>query len=195
MMNRTVFNTPIITPLFRMITWLCLKLTGWKVVGDTPEYDKYVLIAAPHTSNWDFPVMLGAVLDRGERVSWMGKHSLFRGWRGPIARWLAGVAIDRSKSNDVVGQIVDRYNREEEFVVIICPEGTRSKVDRWKTGFYHIAKGANIPIIMAFADYPSKTVGYGPAFFPTGDLDKDLLAIQAFYKDKRGKRQELFHAE
>lgn len=193
-MKRTVFNTPIITPVFRLIAALCFKLTGWKVVGDTPAESKFMLIAAPHTSNWDFPIMLGATLLRRIQVSWLGKDSLFVGWRGPIARWLAGVPIDRSRSNDVVGQIVERYGQEEQFAVIICPEGTRSKVGRWKTGFYHIARGAQVPVILGFADFPSKTTGFGPAFYPRGDVEKDIREIQDFYKDKRGKRQDLYHA-
>lgn len=194
-MKRTIFNTPVLTALFRWIAVLCLKLTRWKVEGETPRYSKYVLIAAPHTSNWDFLVMLGASLQRRTQMSWLGKDSLFEGWKGPLARWLAGVPIDRSKSNDVVGQIVERYQELDQIAVIICPEGTRGKVGRWKTGFYHIARGAEVPIIMAYADYPSRTVGFGPAYYPSGDMDLDLIEIKAFYKDMRGKRQHLYHAD
>lgn len=193
-MKRTIFNTPIITPLLRWIAMLGLKLTGWKVAGDTPSVDKYMLIAAPHTSNWDFPVMVAASLVRRAEVSWVGKDSLFKGMLGPIARWFAGIPIDRSTSNDVVGQIVERYQTEDKMVVIICPEGTRRRVGSWKTGFYHIARLAEVPVVLGFADYPSKTVGFGPAYIPTGDVERDMAEIQAFYRDYRGKRADRFNA-
>ena len=194
-MRRTIFTTAIVTSILRWCAIVALKLSGWKVVGDTPEHGSYVLIAAPHTSNWDFLVMIGATLYRHTEVSWLGKDALFKGIMGPVSRWFSGVEIDRSKSNDVVSQIVERYNTEEKLVVVICPEGTRGNVGRWKTGFYHIAHNANVPVVLGFADYPSKTVGFGPAFVTTGDVEKDIVEIQAFYEGYRGKYGPSLHAE
>jgi 1-acyl-sn-glycerol-3-phosphate acyltransferase len=188
--KRTLFNTPIVTPLLRGLAMLILKLTGWRVEGETPQLKKYVLIAAPHTSNYDFPVMLAASLSRRIVVSWMGKAVLFKGLKGPLARYLGGVAIDRSQSNDVVTQVADQYRERDQLIVIICPEGTRKKVERWKTGFYHIACSADVPVVMAYADYPSKRVGFGPPFIPTGDLETDLREIQAFYTHFTGKQPD-----
>ena len=185
--KRTLFNTPIVTGAFRALVMLIFKLCGWRVEGETPNLEKYVLIAAPHTSNWDFPVMLAASLSRQIVVSWMGKAGLFKGWKGPLARWLGGIPIDRSQSNDVVTQVAEQYDQREQLIVIICPEGTRKKVTRWKTGFYHIATTAKVPVVLAYADYPTKTVGFGPVFTPTRDGERDIQEMQAFYEGYTGK--------
>ncbi|MFT3930523.1 MAG: lysophospholipid acyltransferase family protein [Spongiibacteraceae bacterium] len=168
-----------------------LKLIGWRVVGALPTERKYVLIGAPHTSNWDFPLMLLAVLKIGMDVHWLGKSSLFPPVIGSIMRWLGGIAVDRSKNNNLVAQLVELYNQRDELVLIIPPEGTRSKVERWKSGFYHVAAGAGVPILLGFVDVSRKELGFGPLFYPSQDFDADLPKIQAFYADKRGIRADL----
>ncbi len=192
-MRKTVFTTPIIKTLFRLLANACLRLSGWKVAGELPENTpKYVLIGAPHTSNWDFVLMLLAVLHKRMEIHWMGKDALFRGPMGPVMRWLGGIAIDRSQPNGLVGQMVEVYRQSDSMIVTIPPEGTRKKVERWKTGFYWIAHEASVPIVLGYADFGTKTVGFGPVFHTTGDIEHDMPLIQDFYQDKQGRYPELF---
>jgi len=187
MQARTIFKTPLLSGFFRLVFIGLTRLRGWRIIGDKPTDKKYVLIAAPHTSNWDFPTMMAASFILRLDVHWMGKHTLFpAGPLGAIMRWFGGIGIDRRKSHNTVEQMVDNFNQREDLVVIITPEGTRSKVNYWKAGFYHIAVGAGVPIYMAYVDTKLKHVGMGPAFYPTGNFDKDILEIRAFYADKRG---------
>ena len=191
-MRRTVFNTPVVKEFFKLVSWLFLKLAGWRVEGGPPDAKKYVLIAAPHTSNWDFPYTIAVSFCLGIKVYWMGKESLFRGPMGPIMHWFGGISVDRSQSNGLVQQIIDEYNRADELVVTIPPEGTRSKAQKWKSGFYHVADGANVPIVLGFMDYKRKVGGLNKLFMPTGDYDKDLKEIQAFYKNVTGRNPQQF---
>lgn len=186
----TVFRTPLLTPLLRLLALAALALLGWRGVGSTPEEKRFVLIGAPHTSNWDFPIMLMVVLKLRLHVHWMGKKSLFRFPFGPLMRWLGGIPIDRSRKSNTVQQLVELYREQEELVVLIPPEGTRSRVERWKTGFYHIANEAGVPILMGYLDAASKQAGLDDFFHPTGDAEKDIGEIRAFYADKRGIRPE-----
>ncbi|MEZ5492265.1 MAG: lysophospholipid acyltransferase family protein [Gammaproteobacteria bacterium] len=189
-MRTTIFSTPLLTPLLRALAIAILKLTGWTAIGKEIPDPKLVLIGAPHTSNWDFPLMLLVVLKLRLKVFWMGKNSLFRFPFGWLMRWLGGIPIDRSKANNVVQQMTEEYARQTELVVLIPPEGTRSKVERWKTGFYHIARNAGVPILLGYVDAPKKQAGLADFFIPTGDLEKDMQEIQAFYADKGGLKPE-----
>ena len=189
-MRTTVFSTPLLTPTLRLIAMVILRLMGWTAIGRELHRPKLVLIGAPHTSNWDFPLMLLIVLKLRLNVFWMGKHTLFRFPFGGLMRWLGGIPIDRSKSNNVVQQVTEEYNKQSELVVLIPPEGTRSKVDRWKTGFYHIARNAGVPILLGYVDAPRKEAGLADFFTPTGDLERDMAAIRAFYADKGGLKPE-----
>jgi 1-acyl-sn-glycerol-3-phosphate acyltransferase len=158
-----------------------LRFFGWKVEGAVPDIPKMVMIAAPHTSNWDFPITMFLSLALDRKVYWMGKKSLFKKPFGSIMRWFGGIAVDRSQANNAVAQMVDVYDSSDELIVIIPPEGTRGHVSYWKTGFYHIAHGANVPIVLGFVDYGRKAGGIGPTIYPTGDLESDMFAIQSFY--------------
>lgn len=189
--SRTLFRVPILSQLLKLLATALLRISGWRVVGALPSERKYVLIGAPHTSNWDFPLMLLAVLKIGMDVHWLGKSTLFPPIIGGIMRWLGGVAVDRSKNNNLVGQLVDLFRARDELVVLIPPEGTRAKVERWKSGFYHVAAGAGVPILLGFVDASRKELGFGPLFYPTQDYESDLPKIQKFYRDKRGIRAEL----
>ncbi len=186
-MQRTVFNTPVIRHFFVCISWTAFKVTGWRVVGGLPKDPKYILIGAPHTSNWDFPLALATAFLLPLNFYWLGKAALFKGPLGPIMRWLGGTPVDRSKSNNLVQSTIDTFGRHDRLIITIAPEGTRSKVKEWKKGFYHIAYGAGVPIGRAFLDYEHKTVGIGPTFHPTGNMDRDIAEIQAFYRDIKGK--------
>lgn len=186
-MQKTIFNTPVINTLFHWLSRLLLKLSGWKVTGERPEIRKYVMIAAPHTTNWDFYYGLLMTLYFKNEVYWMGKKEIFRMPFGAIMKWFGGIPVDRSRSNNLVQTVVDEFNSRRSFVVAIPPEGSRSKVDSWKTGFYFIAKGAEVPILLSFLDYEKKIAGYGYLFLPTGNLESDMVKIKEYYKNIHGK--------
>lgn len=188
-MAKTIFNTPIVSPLLKLCSQLGLKLAGWKSEGKPPKENSYVLVAAPHESNVDLVLLLALAFVLDFKLFWMGKNSLFKGPFGPIMRWLAGVPVDRSKSNNLVDQMVCRFGEMEELVLTVPPEGTRSQVERWKSGFYYIALGAKVPIALGFLDYKHKVGGFGPICFPCGDYEKDLEQIQDFYRTKTGRTQ------
>ena len=174
----------------KLISRAILRLFGWKVVATLPETHKYVLIGAPHTTNWDFALMLLLKSAIGLQVHWIGKHSLFRWPLGWLMRRLGGVPVDRRSPHKYVDQIVDAFRQRDEMVLVIAPEGTRKKTEYWKSGFYYIALGAGVPIALGFADYARKVGGIGPTIMPTGDIEADLARIRAFYADKTGKHPE-----
>jgi 1-acyl-sn-glycerol-3-phosphate acyltransferase len=170
---------------------LVLALSGWKVAGTLPEREKYVLIAAPHTSNWDLVYMLSIAFVLDIRINWMGKNSLFKPPLGFLLTWLGGVAIDRSKTNNVVQAMADEFTTRERLILAVPPSGTRGRRDYWKSGFYHIAKIAQVPIVMGYLDYATKTGGFGPNHLvPGDDLRADMDEIRAFYETLSGKFPE-----
>lgn len=185
-MRRTVFCTPFITPLLRGLSVLILRLIGWKVVARPIESARFVLIGAPHTSNWDFPIMLMVVLQLRLEVFWMGKHTLFPFPFAGLMKWLGGIPVDRSRHGNLVEHTVQQYRDNPELIVLVPPEGTRSKVKRWKTGFYHIAVNAGVPVLMGYVDGAKKEAGLTDFFYPSGDVDADLPKIRAYYADKVG---------
>ncbi|MCO6478024.1 MAG: lysophospholipid acyltransferase family protein [Phaeodactylibacter sp.] len=178
--------------MFRAISRFLLKALGWKIVTEFDELPKkYVIIAIPHTSNWDFPIgiMVRSVL--GFDAKYVGKDSLFKiPILGPVMRWLGGYPVDRSKSNNFVDAVVDIFNSKEEFAITIAPEGTRKKVDKLKTGFYYIALGAGVPIIMVKFDWANKTITFSPPFFPTGDKEADFEFITEYFRGVKGRNPE-----
>jgi 1-acyl-sn-glycerol-3-phosphate acyltransferase len=184
----TIFRTPLVRPLLALLSRGVLRLLGWRVVGEVPAERRFVLIGAPHTSNWDFPLMIMAVLVARLDVHWMGKHTLFPRPLAGFMKWLGGVPIDRRQANNTVEQMIDRFGQADAWILLIPPEGTRARVERWKTGFYHIAHGAGVPVVRGFIDASRRELGFGPAFVTTGELDADLVSIQQFYADKRGLR-------
>ena len=189
-MGYTIFDTPLIRTLIRWACILWLKCAGWKTEGTLPDAPKMVFIAAPHTSNWDFPIMMFMAFKLRAKIYWMGKHTLFRKPFGTLFKWLGGIPIDRSRNSNTVDSMVSVFNDAERLIVIIPPSGTRKRVSRWKSGFYHIANGAGIPIVMGFLDYPRKRGGIGPSILPTGDVKRDMADIRHFYRDIEGKYPE-----
>ncbi|MFT4817108.1 MAG: 1-acyl-sn-glycerol-3-phosphate acyltransferase [Pseudohongiellaceae bacterium] len=185
-MRTTIFSTPIVTPLLRFLAILILRLVGWTSVGSKVSVPKYVLIGAPHTSNWDFPLMLLVVLELRLQLYWMGKHTLFPFPFSGLMKWLGGIPINRSKSHNVVYDIVGQFKSNDNFVVLVPPEGTRRKVSEWKTGFYHIANNAGVPILMGYVDAEKKEAGFADFFYPTGELESDMKEIRSFYAQKKG---------
>lgn len=164
-----------------------LWISGWKTEGELPSNKKFVMIAAPHTSNWDLVYMLAVAYVFKLDVSWLGKHSLFKGVFGWFMRWLGGIPVDRSGNKNYVEQIRTVFEERETLFLAVPPAGTRSKRDYWKSGFYYIAQAANVPIVMGFLDFKRKVGGVGPAFVPTGDVKADMDVFRAFYSKVTGK--------
>jgi 1-acyl-sn-glycerol-3-phosphate acyltransferase len=185
-MKRTIFNTPILSPILRLIGNTWMRLTGWRVEGKLPDIPKFLLVGAPHTSNWDFVLFLGVVFHLKEDVRYMGKAELFRSPVGWFFYYCGGVPVDRSKSTGLVEQMVEACNRAETFKLTIAPEGTRKYVREWKRGFYHIAKGAGIPLAFAKVDGKQKTVRVGEVFHLTDDIEADMKAIQGAFTGMGG---------
>jgi 1-acyl-sn-glycerol-3-phosphate acyltransferase len=182
-----MFDTPILNALLRRLALSLMWFFRWRIEGELPDTPKFVLIAAPHTSNWDLPVMLCLAFAFRTRLFWMGKDTLFRRPFGAVMRWLGGIPIDRSRSRNVVEQSAEIFRKADSLVMVVPPEGTRQKVRYWKTGFYRIAESAEVPIALGFLDYGRKVGGIGPVVVPTGDIEADMEEIRAFYADIPGK--------
>ncbi|MBU3935773.1 lysophospholipid acyltransferase family protein [Patescibacteria group bacterium] len=189
-MQYTIFDVPVLRNIFRLLAILFLKMIGWCKEGSLPDIPKYVMILAPHTSNWDLPIGLAIAFALKLRGYWLGKDRLFRWPFHGFFQWLGGIPIYRSKSSDVVAQMVQVFKERASLAMVLAPEGTRKKVTYWKSGFYHIARDANIPIVLAFLDYLRKAGGIGPVFNPTGDIEADMEYIRAFYATVTGKYPE-----
>lgn len=173
----------------RTLARAILKLIGWRMVGSVPG-PRCVLIGAPHTSNWDFPLALLAFWSLPIRARWVGKHTLFRPPFGWLMRRLGGIPLNREETTDFVPTVVEWFEREPELTLVIAPEGTRSLKDHWRSGFYWIAHGAGVPIALGFVDYARREGGVGASFMPTGNVEADMARIRAFYADKTGRHPE-----
>ncbi len=193
-MQRTIFTTPVVNTLLRAGSVAFLRLAGWKLQGQLPpDTPKSVLIAAPHTSNWDLPYTLMVAFALRLNVCWMGKLSIFRWPYGGVMRWLGGIAVDRDKSTNLVAASAAKLTEADgRMQLIVPPEGTRGRTRHWKTGFYYIAQQAQVPIVLAFLDYERRVGGLGPVFRPTGDIERDMVEIKRFYAPIKGKRADSF---
>ena len=179
----------------RMKYWLgrfYLWLRGWKILGQKPPYKKYLILAAPHTSSWDVPLMLAMSYIYGVRLNWIGKHTLFRWPLGILMRWLGGIPVDRRSRHNAVQQMVDEFARRDEMALAITPEGTRARADHWKSGFYHMAHAAQVPIVLGLLDFKRREGGLFEAVHTTGDVKADMDKIRAFYQGASGKFPEDF---
>ena len=175
------------------MTWLAeriLKLLGWQFTGVVPDLPKLIIIGAPHTTNWDFVVYLGALRHYRLDASYIGKHTLFRWPFGYLFRRLGGIPVDRSEPGGLVKQVVDALDRSERMVLVIAPEGTRGPAPFWKSGFLNIAARAGVPILLAYIDYPSKRAGMGPLIEFDGDISGFMDRCREFYADKVGLHKE-----
>jgi 1-acyl-sn-glycerol-3-phosphate acyltransferase len=175
-------------PVSRALGRWTLGLLRWRVEGTLPDVPKLVIIAAPHTSNWDFVVGIAAKLALGLRILWFGKNTLFRGPLGPIMRSLGGMPVDRKSSHDVVSQTVAEFARHDRMVLGLAPEGTRKRVERWRTGFYHIAHGAQVPILPVALNWAERAIEIGEPFVTTGNLEADVAALQSRFSGAVGRR-------
>ncbi len=193
-MHRTIFDTPVVNTVLRGLSLAVLRLAGWKVSGQLPPNGrKCVLIAAPHTSNWDLPYTLMVAFALRLNIYWMGKEQIFKPPFRRLMMWLGGIPVRRESANNLVAASVEALQAADGPVqLVVPPEGTRSKARYWKTGFYYIATGAQVPIVMAYMDYERKISGLGPVFEPTGDIEADMVAIKAFYAPFKGKNPDQF---
>ncbi len=179
-------------PLKHYFGRFVLALFGWEADGPAPAINKYVLCAAPHTSGWDLVFTLGIGWTLGFEPTWVGKHTLFEGWKGRFFRALGGVSVDRRKSLDQVQQIANLFAERDKMVLVIAPEGTRGTTPYWKSGFYWIARAAKVPIVLGYMDYKKKKGGVGEVFMPSEDLEADVERIRRFYDGVTAKHPELF---
>ncbi|GAA5212697.1 1-acyl-sn-glycerol-3-phosphate acyltransferase [Microbacterium kyungheense] len=172
--------------LRRLVSRLYWAISRWTLRSEPAPARPSVLIGAPHTSNWDFVLMLAIAWRLGIDVRWLGKSSLFAGWRGPIMRGLGGIPVDRADPSRVVGEVVARIRAGEVFGLVVTPDGTRGAHEYWKSGFYRIARETGMPVTLGYVDRRTMTTGLGPTIELTGDVSADMERIRAFYADKSG---------
>ena len=163
---------------------LSLRLAGWRYEGPVPREKKYVALAVPHTSNWDALLLVLLSRSVGIEMEWMIKDSWTKGPLGPLLARTGAIGIDRSHATNVVDQMIAEFARRDELVLGIPPEGTRSRAEHWKSGFYHIALGAKVPVVPGYLDFGRKRAGLGPPMMMTGDVHADMDALRAFYAEK-----------
>jgi 1-acyl-sn-glycerol-3-phosphate acyltransferase len=181
-----------ITRLFALI----FRLKGWKIVGTIPtDIKKAVIIAAPHTSSWDFIFALALRRILKIKMHYLAKKELFKFPLRILLNNTGGIPVERSKRQSMTEQIIEKFNDSDELLIALSTEGTRKQVDKWKSGFYFIALGAHVPILPGYLDYKKKEAGFGAPIYLTGDVEKDMLQLKAFYQDKTGKNPALFNVD
>jgi 1-acyl-sn-glycerol-3-phosphate acyltransferase len=181
--------------LVRALARWALRLWRWRSDGSLPDVGKAVVIVAPHTSNWDFVAGALAMLALGLRVTFLGKHTVFRGPLGGLMRWLGGIPVDRRVRGGVVAQVVDRFRSSDSLILALSPEGTRRRVERWHVGFWYIARGAGVPIAPVALDWGTRTLRFFPPFETTDDQAEDIAALQGLFAGIRGRRPALSATE
>ena len=174
----------------RLLARAFWSLGPWQLETEPPPTRPTVLLGAPHTSNWDFVLMLAIAWRLDMQIRWMGKHSLFTGWRGPLMRALGGIAVDRGNPGQVVRDVVGDVRQGAIFGLVITPDGTRGPHTHWKSGFYRIARETGMPVTLGYVDRTTMTSGLGPTIELTGDVAADMDVVRAFYADKAGLRPE-----
>lgn len=166
------------TPWSRALAGRVLGLFGWRMLGTLPDAPRFVLIVAPHTSNWDFPLGIFAMFTVGLRLTWLGKHTLFRFPVRALLRWLGGEPVDRGAPLGVVGAAIERFRERPQWVLAIAPEGTRRRIAQWKSGFHRVARGAGVPILPVAIDYRRRVIEIGTLFEPTDDAAADTAVLR-----------------
>jgi 1-acyl-sn-glycerol-3-phosphate acyltransferase len=167
-----------------------LRLTGWQLVGEAPDVKQCVILFAPHTSSWDFPLLLCVRAAFGRRVAYLAKRSLFRFPLGGLLRATGAIPVDRAERHALVNTLTEAFARQEQLWLALSPEGTRAWTDHWKSGFYHIARAARVPLLLAFIDAERRECGLGELIELSGDVERDLARLRAFYSAKRGIHPE-----
>jgi 1-acyl-sn-glycerol-3-phosphate acyltransferase len=178
--------------LSRGLATAAMRLTGWRIEGAFPNVAQFVVIVAPHTSNWDFFVGVMAMFAIGFRGTFLGKHTLFRWPLSVLMRWLGGVPVDRSSSHNVVQQTIDYFDARPQLLLALSPEGTRRKLPAWRTGFWYVAKGARVPIVPAAFDYPARRIRIYPPVQPGDDIAADIARLQAHFSAHMARHPEKY---
>jgi len=193
-MDEPLSKAPLVSELLYWLAKFLFRISGWRAEGKLPDIPKYVVILT-HTSNWD--LILGmtfwSIVSHGffkAKLSWLGKKEAFRGPGGAFFKWIGGIPIDRGARHRAVEQVIQAFRSREKLVVAIAPEGTREKATRWKTGFYYIAQGAQVPIVFGFIDYKRRAAGIGPAITPSGDIQADMEIIRDFYSNVQARHPD-----
>ena len=177
-------NRSILSRIVRRIIIGIYHLMGWEIDGNLPDISKYVIVGAPHTSNWDFVFFLGATEEQGVHPNFMGKHTLFQGIMRNFMYDMGGVPIDRTKRANYVEQVADEFERRDHLALVVAAEGSRTTDGSWKSGFYHIAQAANVPIVPAWVCNERRVLGFGDPVWPSGNYGEDLLKIAGFMRSK-----------
>jgi len=186
-MRYTLFSTPLLSPALRVLSKIILKLIRWRVDGSLPtDQKKYVLIVAPHTSNWDFFLFVLTVSVLGLQPSVLIKDTIFIGPLGWFLRYCGAIPVNRRQAGSLVTYISGIYAEREEFVLIITPEGTRSPNAKWKRGFHHVARAAEVPILVVYVDSAVRTIGIEGLMEPSEDVDGDIQKLKTFFDGKKG---------
>ena len=185
MSERPAYKRSLLSRIVRRIIVWIYHAKGWRIDGNLPDIPKYVIAGAPHTSNWDFVFFAGATAEQGIEPSFMGKHTLFQGIMRNFMFDMGGIPIDRTKRTNVVEQVAEVFAARERLALVIAVEGTRTSDGSWKSGFYHIAMEAGVPIVPAWVDPKKHILGFGPPIMPTGNYGEDLGKIAAFMRSKR----------
>lgn len=178
-------NPILLSRIVRRILLALYRWKGWRLEGVRPDARKFIILGAPHTSNWDFVFFIGATHELGIKPSFMGKHTLFEGPQRRFMLDMGGVPVDRTKKGNYVDQVARAFAEADELALVIAPEGSRTFKGGWRTGFYHIAMAAGVPIVPAWVNNATMRGGIGPAMMPTGDYRADLARLAAFYREKR----------
>ncbi|WP_128891223.1 lysophospholipid acyltransferase family protein [Erythrobacter sp. HKB08] len=174
----------ILSRIVRRIIMALYRWKGWKLDGRLPDIEKFVIAGAPHTSNWDFVFFIGATAEEGVEPNFMGKHTLFQGMMRNFMFDMGGIPIDRTKRANYVEQVAAEFERRDHLALVVAAEGTRSSNGEWKSGFYHIAQAANVPVVPAWVCNERNVLGFGPPVYPTGNYGEDLLKIAKFMRSK-----------
>lgn len=183
-MHKTIFDSPILAPALRWLSRRIFRLKGWEIDFSARQgVDKCVIIGAPHTSNWDLPYALMLAFSQELPIYWMGKVQIFKPPFRGLMMWLGGIPIDRSAAHNAVSQAAEQFSNAEQLYMVIAPEGTRAKVETWKTGFYHIAHQSGVPILPVYLDMKQRKAGIYCCYRTSGDADQDIAEIRAMYGD------------
>jgi 1-acyl-sn-glycerol-3-phosphate acyltransferase len=189
--EKTIFDSKIARFFLYYLARFILFVMGWQVKGEAPEVKKFVLIAAPHTSNWDYFFTLLMAFALKLHIYAMGKKELCEGMLGKVIMWLGIIPIDRTKSSNTVDCAIEAFQNNENMIMVIPPSGTRGRVKRWKSGFYYIALGAGVPISLGYLDYATKTGSTGPLYTPSGNYEADMMDIKKHYKNFQGRYPDM----
>ena len=197
MTSHTVRKRSLLSRIVRRIIWWIYKAQGWRIESPLPKIPKFVIAGAPHTSNWDFVFFTGATAEEGVEPSFMGKHTLFQGWMKNFMYDMGGVPVDRTKRANYVEQVAEAFARADHLALVIAAEGTRSSNGEWKSGFYHIAQAAQVPIVVAWVSWKKRVLGFSDPIWPSGDYAQDLKKIADFLLSKRPgyERYEMLDAQ